>query len=54
MLALKVSLLWLYNNVPAFRQLELRPSAGEEPIGTVLQQLDELDTIFSVSLVVDF
>lgn len=53
-LAIKVSLLSLYNNVPALRVLELRPAAGAPPSGTVVQQLDELDTIFSISLVLNF
>ena len=53
-LAIKVSLLSLFNNVPALRVLELRPAAGAPPSGTVVQQLDELDTIFSISLVLNF
>ncbi len=53
-LAIKVSLLWLYNNVPALRELELRPAVDAPPSGTVVEQLDELDTIFSVSLVLNF
>lgn len=54
MLALKVSLIWLYNNFPAFREYDLVPAPGQPPTGTVLLQLDELDTIFSISLVVKF
>lgn len=53
-LALKVNLLWLYNNVPSFREYDLVPAPGEPSTGTVLAQLDELDTIFSISLVVKF
>jgi hypothetical protein len=55
MLALKVTLNWLYNNVPAFREYPLLE--GDPPTdqgNTVLVQLDELDTIFSVSLVLNF
>ena len=52
MLALKVTLTWLYNNVPAFREYTLLEGAPPTDLGnTVLVQLDELDTIFSVSLV---
>ena len=57
MLALKVSLLWLYNNVPAFQMLDLiDPDAlpGDPELEPVLEQLEELDTIFSISLVVNF
>lgn len=53
-LALKVSLAWLYNNLPAVRELELRPTADAPPTGTVVDQLDELDTVFNASLVVNF
>ncbi len=53
-LTIKVSLRWLYNNVPALRVLELRPAVDAPPSGTVVEQLDELDTIFSVSLVLNF
>ena len=53
-LALKVGLIWLYNNVPAVSVLELRPAVDQPAIGTVLRQLDELDQIFTVSLVVNF
>jgi hypothetical protein len=54
-LSLKVTLAWLFNNVPAFREVGLLE--GDPPTdqgNTVLVQLEKLDTIFSVSLVVDF
>ncbi len=53
MLALKVSLSWLYNNLPASGVFPLRDPAGVV-IGTTTQELDKLDTVFSVSLVVNF
>ncbi|HKB08394.1 MAG TPA: DUF481 domain-containing protein [Candidatus Polarisedimenticolia bacterium] len=55
-LALKVSLQWLYDHQPAFRQIDLldAPPPGGVKIGTVLDQLDTLDTIFTTSLVVSF
>jgi putative salt-induced outer membrane protein YdiY len=55
-LALKVSLQWLYDHQPAFRQIDLldAPPPGGLKIGTVLDQLDTLDTIFTTSLVVNF
>lgn len=52
-LALKVTLTWLYDNLPALGTFELRDPAGNV-IGTTVQPLDELDTIFGVSLVVNF
>ena len=54
-LSFKVTLTWLFNNVPAFREIGLLE--GDPPTdqgNTVLIQLEKLDTIFSVSLVVDF
>jgi hypothetical protein len=61
-LALKVSLQWLYDHQPAFREIDLldappsppAPPPGGVKIGTVLDQLDTLDTIFTTSLVVNF
>jgi len=56
-LALKVSLLWLYNNVPALTTVErfvTPPGPGDIPDGTVAVPLDELDTVFTVALVVNF
>ncbi len=55
-LALKVSLQWLYDHQPAFKEIDLLdapPPAGVKT-GTVLAQLDDLDTIFTASLVVNF
>ena len=53
-LALRVSLQLLYNNDPALRQYELFDGTGVSTGNTVFVQLDELDSIFGVSLVVDF
>ena len=55
-LALKVNLQWLYDHEPAFQKVDLLnapPPAGTKT-GTVLAQLDDLDTIFTASLVVNF
>lgn len=57
-LALKVSLRWLYENEPAFTNGQLfdpgNPPTPTVPATTVPIQLDELDTIFTASLVVNF
>jgi putative salt-induced outer membrane protein YdiY len=54
-LALKVSLQWLYDNEPSFEEVDLfDPADLTTPIGTVLVQLDDLDTILTASLVVNF
>jgi putative salt-induced outer membrane protein YdiY len=60
-LALKVSLLWLYENEPAFTDGKLfdpaippAPPVPADPPTTVPIQLDELDSIFTASLVVNF
>ena len=54
-LALKVSLQWLYDNEPSFGEITLfNPGDLNTPIGTIPYQLDELDTIFTTSLVVNF
>ena len=54
-IGLKVGLQWLYNNEPAFTVFPLLDSSLV-PTGLVTPpvQLDKLDTIFSVSLVVNF
>jgi hypothetical protein len=52
-LALKVGLTFLYDNIPALREIDLFDLAGT-PIGTVIVENDELDTILTVSLVVNF
>jgi len=55
LLALKVTLNWLYNNVPAYAEYPLLEGNPPMDLGnTVLVQLEKLDTIFSVSLVVNF
>jgi len=55
-LALKVTLQSLYDHQPAFRAIDLLapPPPGGAKIGTVLDELDTLDTIFTASLVVNF
>jgi hypothetical protein len=50
MLALKVSLQWLYDNLPSLELVPFTPA----PPATVAVPLDELDTIFTTSLVVNF
>jgi len=52
-LALKVGLQLLYDNEPASEELDLCAQDGT-PIGEITVPLDELDTIFTVSLVVNF
>lgn len=53
-LALKASLLLLYNNQPALTSVPLFDTPGGTQIGTVNVPLDELDTIFTTSLVIKF
>lgn len=53
-LALKVSLQAVYDNEPSLREVDLFDTPGGVKIGTVLVELDELDTIFTASLVVNF
>jgi hypothetical protein len=49
-LALKVSLQWLYDNLPSLETVPFTPA----PPPTVAVPLDDLDTIFTTSLVVNF
>jgi len=56
-LALKVSLRWLYDNEPSYELLSASVDTNGDPVVpavTELVQLDELDSIFTVSLVVNF
>jgi len=56
-LALKVSLQWLYENEPAFTEVERFTTLGPPPVSSgemVPFQLDELDTVLTASLVVNF
>ena len=57
-MALKVSLQWLYNNLPPSDLIPLFDIAGPSPpavqIDTVSVEKDELDTIFSAALVINF
>lgn len=51
-LALKASLLWMYDNQPAFR--EVPAFDADVRVGTAIQELKKLDTLFTTSLVVKF
>ena len=53
-LALKVSHQILYDHEPSFEEVDLFDTPGGTLIGTVAVQLDEVDTIFNTSLVVNF
>jgi putative salt-induced outer membrane protein YdiY len=53
-LALKVSLQFLYDNQPSFEELPLFDTAGVDTGTAVLAELDELDTVFTSSLVMSF
>jgi len=53
-LALKVSLQWLYRNRPSLDEVPLLDTAGGTQIGTVFVEKEELDTLFTASLVVNF
>lgn len=54
-LALKVSLQWLYDNAPSLKEVNLYdPGDLTTPIGTVLVELDELDTLFTTALVIKY
>jgi hypothetical protein len=52
-LALKVSLQWLYDNMPSFTEAS-DPDGLLTPGQIALVELEKLDTIFTVSLVVNF
>lgn len=57
-LALRVSLQWLYNSIPALENVTLfvldQETGLKVEIGEVPIRKDELDTIFSTSLVINF
>ena len=54
-LALKVSLRVLFDNEPAFEELDLFDSPDQSnQVGTVDAQKDSTDTVFTASLVVNF
>ena len=55
-LALKASLQWLYDNVPSLTNVSLFdvPGPGGVQTGSVLVELDEFDTVFTTSLVINF
>jgi opacity protein-like surface antigen len=58
-LALKVSLQWLYDNVPAFKNVALYPTetdglAGTNKISDVPVEAEKLDSIFTTALVIKY
>ncbi len=53
-LALKVSHQVLYDNEPSLVEVDLFDSSGNDTGETVLIELDEIDTVFTASLVVNF
>jgi putative salt-induced outer membrane protein YdiY len=58
-LALRVSLQWLYNNIPALQDLDLFVLTADGdliqvPDGLVQEPKEKLDTIFNTSLVINF
>ncbi|MBI3450316.1 MAG: DUF481 domain-containing protein [Acidobacteria bacterium] len=55
-LAVKISLQWLYDNRPSFKDIDLfAPGTPPTPTGTKVPfELARLDTIFTTSLVVNF
>jgi hypothetical protein len=53
-LALKLGLRVLYDNLPALEAVPLFDTPGGTQLGTVLVELDDVDTIFTASLVVNF
>ncbi len=52
--ALKVSLQWLYRNRPSFDEVALFDTVGGTQLGTVFVEKEELDTLFTASVVVNF
>jgi putative salt-induced outer membrane protein YdiY len=53
-LALKASLQWLYDHQPAFAAVPLLDGLGADTGARVPFELDDLDTVFTTSLVVKF
>jgi len=57
-LALKVSLQWLYDNLPSLEEINLYPATDPggtgTPIGTALVPVDDLDSIFTTALVIKY
>lgn len=52
-LALKSGLVLSYANEPRLEEVPLVPAPGEPATGTVLAPLEELDTVFTIALVVN-
>ena len=53
-IALKVSLQWLYDAQPSFEDVVVFDEATDAQIGTVPVELEELDSILSASVVINF
>jgi putative salt-induced outer membrane protein YdiY len=57
-LALKVSLQWLYDNLPSLKEVNLYPPTDPggtgTPIGTAFVEVDDLDSIFTTALVIKY
>ena len=53
-LALKVSLRWLFDNLPAFEEIPLIDGAGIPTGGVAVAEVEDLDTFLTVALVIDF
>ncbi len=53
-LALKISLQFLFDNEPSLEALPLFSAPGTPTEALVLAPLDDLDTVFTVALVIDF
>jgi putative salt-induced outer membrane protein YdiY len=54
-LALKVSLQWLYDNLPSLKEVDLfDPADPGNTTDTALVELDELDSIFTTALVIKY
>lgn len=56
-LAIKLSLQFLYDNMPSLEMVQVFSDPDDfpaDPSGTILIELDELDTVFTTALVIDF
>lgn len=54
-LALKVSLQWLYDNLPSLKEVDLfDPGDLTTPIGRVFVEADDLDTLLTTALVIKY
>lgn len=56
-IALRVSLQWLYNNMPALEEIDVfffTPDGDEVLVGSTLNRKEKLDTTFATSIVINF